>query len=456
VMIGALDIAIVGPALPAIRKAFDVDDRAIPWVFTIYVLFNLIGSPLLAKLSDRYGRRLVYLLAISLFGVGSLIVALSAPPHFWLLLVGRAAQGLGAGGIFPVASAVIGDTFPENKRGSALGLIGAVFGLAFIVGPILGGVLLLLSWHWLFIINVPLAALIIWVSWLVLPRTEKKHAQQPFDLAGMVMLTIVMAGFTFGISQIDPKNLLSSLGTIEVWLPLLIAVLGLPLMIWQERRAPDPIIRPSLLGTRQLVLGNILAGGAGLSEAAVVFLPALAVAAFSVSESTASFLLLPMVLAMAVGSPLAGRWLDKWGSKVVVLIGSITVTVGTFMLSLVGGADIWLYLVAGMIISAGMGSLLGAPLRYIMLAEARLEDRAAAQGMLTVSTGIGQMVAGALVGAVADSFGGGKDGYTTAFLFVAFVTLALVILALNLKNQKQERLGQREETVSTDSLTATH
>ena len=146
VLMGALDIAIVAPALPALQAAFGIGDRLLTWTFTIYVLFNLISTPLMAKLSDVSGRRSIYVLDVTLFGLGSLIVSLSH--NFGMLLAGRALQGLGAGGIFPVASAVIGDTFPPEKRGSALGLIGAVFGLAFIIGPILGGILLkLLGWQ---------------------------------------------------------------------------------------------------------------------------------------------------------------------------------------------------------------------------------------------------------------------------------------------------------------------
>ncbi len=113
VLMGALDIAIVGPALPAIQKTFGVGERTLAWMFSIYVLFNLIGTPLMAKLSDLFGRRMVYVLDVSLFAAGSLLVALS--PSFSVVLVGRAIQGFGAGGIFPVASAVIGDTFPARK-----------------------------------------------------------------------------------------------------------------------------------------------------------------------------------------------------------------------------------------------------------------------------------------------------------------------------------------------------
>ena len=133
VLMGALDISIVGPAIPSIEKALHEGARDLSWIFSIYVLFNLVGISLMAKLSDAYGRRWIYILAVAIFGIGSLVVSLSHDTI--MLLVGRAIQGFGASGIFPVASATIGDVFPVEKRGRALGLIGAVFGIAFILGP---------------------------------------------------------------------------------------------------------------------------------------------------------------------------------------------------------------------------------------------------------------------------------------------------------------------------------
>jgi len=133
VLMGALDISIVGPAIPSIEKALHVGARDLSWIFSIYVLFNLVGISLMAKMSDAYGRRWIYILAVAIFGIGSLVVSLSHDTI--MLLVGRAIQGFGASGIFPVASATIGDVFPVEKRGRALGLIGAVFGIAFILGP---------------------------------------------------------------------------------------------------------------------------------------------------------------------------------------------------------------------------------------------------------------------------------------------------------------------------------
>jgi multidrug resistance protein len=192
VLMGALDIAIVAPALPTMQRYFSVGDRALTWTFTIYVLFNLIGTPLMAKLSDRYGRRSIYLIDVALFGLGSLLVALTPPHLFGLLLFGRALQGFGAGGIFPVASAVIGDTFPPEKRGSALGLIGAVFGLAFLVGPLLGGIILTLaSWQVLFLINLPIAMVVMILGFWILP-TQRPDTHPTFDWGGILSLSLLL------------------------------------------------------------------------------------------------------------------------------------------------------------------------------------------------------------------------------------------------------------------------
>lgn len=431
VLMGALDIAIVGPALPAIQTAYGIDERAAAWIFTIYVLFNLIGAPLMSKLSDRYGRRSVYVADVALFAIGSLAVALA--PSFGILLAGRALQGFGAGGIFPVASAVIGDTFPDEKKGSALGMIGAVFGLAFIVGPILGGVLLIWGWQWLFLINLPVAALVIALGLRSLPTT-RPATSLPFDLLGMATLAVALTGLTLGINRLDTTAIGTSLISAQVWPLLVLALVAGAAFVWIEGRATDPIIRLGQFGNRQLVLANILSMGAGLGEAAMVFLPALAIAAFGVSQSRASFLLLPVVLAVAVGSPLGGRLLDSYGARPVVMAGTILLAVGMFVLGLLG-TNFVAFVVAGVFIGLGLASLLGAPIRYIVLSEAAPNERAASQGVVTIATGIGQLISGALIGAVTASQGGGVAGYSVSYLFVGSAALILVLLSLGLKTR---------------------
>lgn len=434
VLMGALDIAIVGPALPAIRASFGIDDRGSAWIFSIYVLANLVGTPLMAKLSDRTGRRSIYILDVALFALGSLIVALS--PTFAVMLLGRAIQGLGAGGIFPVASAVIGDTFPVEKRGSALGLIGAVFGIAFLIGPILGGVVLgFLNWHWLFLINLPIAAVLIVAAMRLLPSTRARELR-PFDWAGMIVITVLLTALSYGMSQLDTDHFAASLRTPQVWGFLLLAAVLLPVFIWVERRAADPVLHLSLFSGRQMVLVNLFAALSGLAEATLVFVPTMAVLAFGVSESKASYMLLPLVLVMAVGSPLAGRMLDRAGSRTVVLLGSVILAVGMAIIGLIP-PTLAVFYVAGALVGMGLSWLLGAPLRYIMLNEAPRSQRGPAQAALALSTRVGQLLGAALVGAVAASVGG-VPGFQQAFLLIGVISLICAILALGLKSRSAE------------------
>lgn len=434
VLMAALDIAIVGPALPTIRDYFGVDDRAVSWLFTIYVFFNLIGTPLMAKLSDSWGRRWVYLADIALFAAGSLIVALA--PSFTVVLVGRSIQGLGSGGIFPVASAVIGDTFPREKRGSALGLIGAVFGVAFMIGPIIGGLLLLADWRWLFAINLPIALVVLVLASPLLP-SQPAINRRPFDWPGMLVLALMLSFLTYGLTQIDSARFWASVVSLRVWPSLALALILLPLFVFLERRAADPISNMRLFASRQLSLACLLSFGAGLGESSIVFIPALAVAAFAVTDSTASFLLMPVVLAWAVGAPISGRMLDKLGSKAVIISGAGLLTAGILLLSFFPQS--WVaFFIAGILIGLGMSSLLGAPIRYIMLNEAPAEERAAAQAVITLFTGVGQLTSAALVGAVAASFGGGVVGYSSAYGVIGLVAITMIILALGLKSRAAE------------------
>lgn len=443
VLMAALDIAIVGPALPAIQSAFGVSERALTWVFTGYVLMNLIGTPLMGKLSDVYGRRTIYVIDVALFALGSLLVMLA--PAFWMVILGRLVQGFGAGGIFPVAAAVIGDTFPPEKRGGALGLIGAVFGLAFIVGPILGGLLLLQSWQWIFAINLPIAAVLIVAAWRVLPTTRPAQ-RLPFDWPGMAVLALLLLSLAYGLNQLDANNFLGSLLSLQVWPFLLIALALLPVFWLLEQRAADPVLLPSLFRARQLQLASAISFGAGLGEVGVLFLPALAVAAFGVSESQASFMLLALVFALFIGSPLAGRLLDKVGSRAVIIGGSSLLALGMLILGTWGNTLAGFY-GGSVLVGLGLSALLGAPIRYILINEAPVTDRAAAQSIGTIFTSVGQLAGAAVVGAVAASFGGAVGGYTAAYLAVGGVAIVLTALAFGLKGRADE--------MQTGALTAT-
>lgn len=434
VLMGALDISIIGPALPAVRASFGIDDRAAAWMLSIYVLFNLIGTPLMAKLSDRYGRRAVYTTDVAIFAAGSLLVALA--PSYGLVLTGRAVQGLGAGGIFPVATAVIGDIFPPHRRGAALGLIGAVFGIAFLIGPIIGGVLLIFGWPWLFLVNLPIAAAVIVGALRLLPAGQVQEPR-PFDLAGMAVLAAGLVALSFGLNRIDAANLPGSLLDPRVG-PLLGLATALGIVFVRvERRAADPIIRPGLFRSRQVGIVSGIGVGAGITEASVVFVPALFVASFGVTASRASFMLLPIVAALVVGAPLFGRMLDRVGSRVVVLCSTGLIAAGLLGVAAFPHRLALVY-AAGFTVGLGLAGLLGSSLRYVMLNEAPPAERGAAQGVLTVFISIGRLVGAAAVGAIIGSLPHLR-GFSAAYLVVAVLMLLLAALALALRPRDEER-----------------
>ncbi len=433
VLMGALDIAIVGPAMPVIREKFAMTERAGSWIFGIYVLFNLIGTPLMAKLSDLFGRRTVYIVDVALFAAGSLITAAATPPGLWVLLLGRSIQGFGAGGIFPAASAVIGDSFPQEKRGSALGLIGAVFGIAFMVGPLLGsGILKIASWNWLFLINLPVAIIVIVLAFRILPNTKPARVER-FDWAGMGILALLLASLAYGINQIETAHFFTSLAGTGVWPFLAVFAIGVVLLIRVERRVHNPVLPRRLFDRRQLVLAYLLSAGAGIGEVSMVFIPEMVKKSLNITDpSAAGLMMMPVILAMAIGSPTAGRMLDRFGSKLVILGGTAVMSFGMILMSVLS-ANMTGFIVSSLLIGVGLSALLGAPIRFIMLNESAPADRSLAQGMTSLFGSTGQLFSGALVGAIAAS-----SGYPGAFLVIGIMGIGLIALATALKSRSEE------------------
>lgn len=435
VLMGALDIAIVGPALPSIGRTFNAGAGELAWIFTIFVLFHLISTPISGRLSDQIGRRLMYIISVVIFAVGSLLVAVSG--SLPAMLAGRAVQGLGSGGIFPVASAVIGDLFPPERRGRALGMIGAVFGVAFLLGPMLGGLLLPLGWPWLFYVNLPVAALVIALSLRHLPAVRRAQPR-PFDGLGLALLAAGLIALTLGSNTIDPERFGASLRDPRVWAWFVAAALLFALFWRHQLRTPAPFVNPALLGSRQLRIAHGLALIAGVVEASLVFVPSLLVAAFGVDPSIASLLLLPAVLAMAIGAPVTGRMLDRHGSRRVLLLGTLALGLGLCAIRWATLSLASFYLIA-VVIGIGLSSLVGAPVRYIVLNETPLEQRGSSQAVITLARSIGQMLGGVMIGAVIAAFKHGLDGFHVAYLVIGVLVLLGTLSAFGLKPQQRER-----------------
>jgi MFS family permease len=255
------------------------------------------------------------------------------------------------------------------------------------------------------------------------------------DVEGMIMMAIILATFTLGINLVDADNLAESLSTWPI-LPLLLVVLILtPLMVLMEYYNKAPVFNVRLFKSTQIRLVGFIALGIGLFQSAIVFLPSLAVSSFGVDPSKASFMLLPVVLLTALGSPINGRLVDKLGSRVILITGLFFATVSLYLLSRIEG-NISLYYTGGALL--GLGLSMRAALNYIMLNEVVSSERASTQGILIIFISIGQLSGAAIVGVITSSSWGKDIGFSYAFLGMAGISLLLMMSALFLKSRRKE------------------
>jgi MFS family permease len=426
VFMAALDTAVIAPAIPALRQTFGLDNRSVGLVMTTFILFSLASTAPMANLGDRHGRRPVYLASVFLFALGSLVIALA--PAFWLVLVGRAIQGIGGGGIVPTASAVIGDAFEPEERGRALGLVGAMYGMAFVLGPPFAGVVMVLaSWHWIFIANLPIAAALIILGARVLPVRAPAGALPPLDVTGIAVLFVLLAALVLGITRV--ADTLAG-ATWWPWL-LLVAMALLALLLTVERRAAQPIIPLELFANRRLAMTYLLTAGAGFGMGSVIFLTSIATLGHGVDRAHAGFVLLPMVVCSMIGSAGSGRMLHRAGPRALVCAGFAFMAVG-YATSALAGYGLVFFLVATMPVGLGVGVVVGGALRSVAIDEAPAPLRGAAQGLINIFTSIGTLMSATAVSAIADFADGGVHGFEVAYAWVAALMAAMFLAAFGL------------------------
>jgi EmrB/QacA subfamily drug resistance transporter len=440
VFAGALDLGVLSPALPALGAAFGVGPRDLAWVFTLYLLANVVAIPIATKLADRYGRRPVYVACVTVFAIGSVLAI--AAPSFGVFLLARAIQAAGAGGIFPVATAAIADRVPPERRGTALGLVAATWGLAAIVGPAFGGLVThFFSWHWVFVLNVPLAIVVIALARTHVPATAL-NARGPLDVAGIVTLAIGLLA-TMGLMT----RLYAFSGTINTalaWAMVVAGALAFALFALVERRAVQPVIPPWFFHDRQLVVTYALEILIGALEGALFFIPAALVAAQHLSYAAAGAVAALGAFCFVAVIPLSGRALDRAGSRVVLTVGTLLTAAGMLIFAF-GFGNLWLALLAMIVAGAGFGALLGAPTRYIVTNAVGTEQRASAVGLLSIFLIMGQIVGGSLGGGVASSHGDPVNGYRIAYLVFAGIALASTLLTMALASRRAELARARAQ-----------
>ena len=327
--LAALDQTVVGTALPRIVTDLHGND-IYTWAFTAYLLTATISGPIYGKLSDLFGRRPVLLFAVAVFLVGSIFAGFSR--EMWQLVGFRAVQGLGAGALFPVALAVIGDLFDAAERGKYQGLVGAVFGLSSLIGPAIGGVITdTIGWQWVFFVNLPVGAVVFAVIWRTLPRVRPSAARPRIDYLGATVLVAALVPILVGLTNKQSGNWADpAIGG------LILAGLAITgLFVWVESRAVEPIVPLELFRNRSFTISVIAMFMASMAFfAPVVFLPRWFQVVGGASATQSGYQILALLGGLIISAILSGQLVARTGRyKPLALASPIVLAVGLFLLS---------------------------------------------------------------------------------------------------------------------------
>ena len=326
--LGALDQTIVGPALPTVVTQLAGNDIYV-WAVTIYLLTSTISVPFWGKLSDLYGRKPIFMIGIGIFLAGSALSGLSQ--NMTELIAFRGLQGIGAGSLFPVALAVIGDLFTPAERGKYQGLFGAVFGVAFIVGPLVGGFLTEnISWHWIFYVNIPIGLVSLYFIWRLLPTVKTARATRNFDILGGVIFTIAIGFLLVGLTEKGQIN--ATTHALNEWTDvtvggfLAIAVIGIVLFVLAEVRAKEPIVPLHLFRIRTYTSSMIATFFASFAFfGAIIFLPRWFQFVQGFTPTFSGLAALPLMVGLIFSSIVSGLIVSRTGRYKWLTVGAIVV-----------------------------------------------------------------------------------------------------------------------------------
>lgn len=348
--LSALDQTIVGPVLPRIVTELHGQDLYV-WVVTIFLLTSTVSVPIYGKLSDLYGRKPLLTFGIVLFLIGSALSGLSQ--EMWQLILFRGIQGIGAGSIFPIALAVIGDLFTPAERGKYQGLFGAVFGIAFLVGPFVGGYLTdHISWHWIFYVNLPIGIVALVIIERLLPNVRGHISQVRIDWLGVATLVAGLVPVLVGLTLAETDGF--SDPTVWAWLVGGLVFLGIFVLV--ERRAAEPIIPLHLFRNRTFSASMVAIFFATFGfGAAIIFLPLYFQVVEGASATESGYRLLPFLFGLIFSSIASGQIVSRTGRyKPILVVGLALLVIGmALMTQLRAGTDD--LVLAGWMFVAGLG-----------------------------------------------------------------------------------------------------
>ena len=415
VFMATLDSSIVNISLPAIGHSFGTAlSGSVEWVIIAYLVVVAATLLIIGRVADLIGRKTIWASGLIVFTLASALCGFA--PSLLVLVITRAAQGLGGALIMAINPALLTSAFSPQERGRALGLNTLVVALGTSAGPTLGGIITQhLTWRWIFFINLPLGILGLIATLRVLPSGPQRAQLrvQQFDIPGAVLLAIGLGSLTLGLSFGQEWGWASP----QLIATLSLVALSLAALLWRESNLASPILDLSLLQNRvftSAVVSQILSF---LALFAVSFLlPFYLEQSRGFSTQDAGLLLTPFPLALAVVAPFSGRLADRFGSRWLAATGLAIACLGLVSLATLGPhssvpAIIWRLALTGV----GQG-LFQSPNNSAMLGAAPAEKRGAASGFLATGRVVGQSVSVALGGAVFATLGGAAAGHTLVML----------------------------------------
>jgi EmrB/QacA subfamily drug resistance transporter len=395
VLMATLDSSIVNISLPTLVDAFKTDFATVQWVVISYLV--VITSLMLgaARLGDMYDKKKLYLGGLVLFTTGSFLCAISPSVEF---LIGfRALQGLGATFTQALGSAIITQIFPSEERGRALGVIAGIVAVGIALGPPLGGIIIgLTSWHVVFLVNVPIGIVALFIVVRFLPALPTLKSGQRFDLAGAVLLFGTLGCYALAMTYGQQFGFGASK---VIWL-LIISTIGLVMFIFLESRIQQPMVEIYLFRNLLFDLNLMMGFLVYLVLAGLFILPFYLELVQGYSTIAVGLLLMVQPIAMGAIAPVAGRLSDRFGSRGISLIGLVLVTLGALAVStLRAGVSPFGFAIRVIFLGLGMG-LFASPNNSAIMGAVPRERLGITSGLLSLSRTLGGTTGLPLIGSI--------------------------------------------------------
>lgn len=319
-----LNQTVVTPAQPSIMAEMGIDAATVQWLTTGFTLVNAIMIPVTAYLTDKHSTKALYIISLAIFAVGSLLAGIA--PNFAVLLVGRLLQAAGAGILMPMVMTVLMLTFPPERRGSAMGIFGIVIAFAPAIGPSVAGLVIdSFGWRILFYAIAALIAIVIAVSVFALKRTEPLNPAAHLDKISVVMSTVGFGALLYGFSTIGSVGLNASDSIIT-----LVGLVVLVLFFRRQLKMEQPMLNVRVLANRRFLIGTVIGMIVQASLlAAGVLMPIYLQSYMDYSATVSGLVIMPGAILMGIMNPFAGRLFDKYGPRVLSIIGLTVLTVST-------------------------------------------------------------------------------------------------------------------------------